>query len=276
MSNLSSIEKLKLERLFKMDSGYVLEFSNRTFQEFILENTGVDIYDDKYAYSSGSKANRLRAFWSKESNYLVSKLISALLEYWKAQHLLNSYDVSANEQELYDDCKKIAEKLKQDSAVENIEAIQPYSDERNFSLLAKSIREGIQRNEPEKELDRLHTYVVKYVRMLCDKHGITYDKKVPLHGLFGGYVKHLKESNLIEADMTERILKSSISIMEAFNKVRNNRSLAHDNSVLNYHESLLIFNHIANSIKFIEAIENVEEEKGKQDASKDTWDDIPF
>jgi len=41
--------------------------------------------------------------------------------------------------------------------------------------------------------------------------------------------------------MTERILKSSISILDAFNDVRNNKSLAHDNPVLNRNESLLIF-----------------------------------
>ena len=159
MSNLSSIEKLKLERLFEMDSGYVLDFSNRTFEEFILDNIGVDIYADKYDYASGSKANRLRAFWTKESNYLVSKLILNLLEYWKTQNLLNAYDISQTDQALFDECEKIVERLKQDSAVENIETLQSYSDDKDFSLLAKSIREGIQRNEPEAELDRLHTYV---------------------------------------------------------------------------------------------------------------------
>ncbi len=275
MSNLSSIEKLKLERLFEMDSGYVLDFSNRTFEEFILDNIGVDIYADKYDYASGSKANRLRAFWTKESNYLVSKLILNLLEYWKTQNLLNAYDISQTDQALFDECEKIVERLKQDSAVENIETLQSYSDDKDFSLLAKSIREGIQRNEPEAELDRLHTYVVKYVRLLCDKHGITYNKKIPLHGLFGGYVKHLRQNNLIEAEMTERILKSSIAIMESFNKVRNNQSLAHDNPILNYHESLLIFNHVANSIKFIEAIESKEEES-EQDDDESSWDDLPF
>ncbi len=80
MSDLSSIEKLKLEKLFEMGGGYVLDFSNRTFQEFILDNVGIDIYDSKYDYASGSKANRLRAFWSEESNYLVSKLIFESLE----------------------------------------------------------------------------------------------------------------------------------------------------------------------------------------------------
>ncbi len=35
MSDLTSIEKLKLEKLFDMESGYVLDFSNRTFGNFI-------------------------------------------------------------------------------------------------------------------------------------------------------------------------------------------------------------------------------------------------
>lgn len=83
MSDLKSIEKMKLEKLFDMGSGYVLDFSNRTFQEFIIDNTGIDIYDDKYDYASGSKANRLRAFWKKEPNYLVGRLLSDLLEYWR-------------------------------------------------------------------------------------------------------------------------------------------------------------------------------------------------
>lgn len=34
MSDLSSIEKRKLERLLGMGSGYVLNFSDRTFSEF--------------------------------------------------------------------------------------------------------------------------------------------------------------------------------------------------------------------------------------------------
>ena len=37
MSDLKAIEKLKLEKLFGMESGYVLDFSNRTFQNFILD-----------------------------------------------------------------------------------------------------------------------------------------------------------------------------------------------------------------------------------------------
>lgn len=54
-------------------------------------------------------------------------------------------------------------------------------------------------------------------------------------------MRALKNEGAIESEMTERILKSSISVMAAFNRVRNDQSLAPDNQVLNYNESLLIF-----------------------------------
>jgi hypothetical protein len=50
-----------------MGSGYVLNFSNRTFDEFVSDSTGRDIGDSKYNSGSGSKANRLRGFWREES-----------------------------------------------------------------------------------------------------------------------------------------------------------------------------------------------------------------
>jgi len=89
MSDLSKIEKLKLEKAFDMGGGYVLDFSNRTFEEFILDSVKIGIYTERYDYYSGSKANRLRAFWNKEPNYIVGKLIKDLVEYYKTQNLLN-------------------------------------------------------------------------------------------------------------------------------------------------------------------------------------------
>jgi hypothetical protein len=53
MATLKSSEKVKLEAYLEMRTGYVCDFINRTFGEFVLENTGVDIYSGKY---SGSKA----------------------------------------------------------------------------------------------------------------------------------------------------------------------------------------------------------------------------
>ena len=63
MGNLSHIEKQKVERELRMGGGGVLNFSNRTFEEFFREVVGVQIYDSRYDRASGSKAHRMRAFW---------------------------------------------------------------------------------------------------------------------------------------------------------------------------------------------------------------------
>ena len=80
--------------------------------------------------------------------------------------------------------------------------------------------------------------------------------------------------------MTDRILRTSISVLEAFNDVRNNKSLAHDNPILNYEESLLIFNHVAASIRFIKKLEASIKTKAAValDKTKNTKNDdfIPF
>ena len=53
--------------------------------------------------------------------------------------------------------------------------------------------------------------------------------------------------------MTIRILKFSISILDSFNDVRNNKSFAHDNkSIINYSECILIISNVTSLIKFIE------------------------
>ena len=117
------------------------------------------------------------------------------------------------------------------------------------------------RDELEASLDRLHTFIVKYVRLLCETRGISVDRDKPLHSLFGEYVKHLKQGGHLESEMTARILKSSISTLEAFNDVRNNRSLAHDNPILGYEEALLIFNHVAASARFLRSIHMATQER---------------
>lgn len=77
------LERDCFERLFGMGSGYVMDFSNRTFAEFFHESTGVEIYSDKYAQHGDSKAKRLRAFIEIEPDVTVGKVLGDLLEYWR-------------------------------------------------------------------------------------------------------------------------------------------------------------------------------------------------
>ncbi len=249
MSDLSFVEKNLLEKLFQMGSGYVLDFSNRTLTEFVADSTGRDIYDAKYNQASGSKANRLRAFWAEEPNHVVGKLIADLIAYCRP----NARD--PDRQRLVDECGRLAARLTQSAPVEALDAITPEGNERGFEVLANAVRDAIEKNEPEAGLDRLHTYVTKLMRTLAERRGAVHDRDKPLHSIVGEYVKLLRAAGLIESEMTERILKSSIGTLEAFNRVRNESSLAHDNPTLSYEESLLIFNHVCSAVRFIRALE---------------------
>lgn len=84
MPNLNTIEQRILEDYLQMGGGYVLDFTNHTFQQAMLDFCGVDIYADTYAAFGDSKAKRLRCFFSKGSNAQILKTISGLLDYAKA------------------------------------------------------------------------------------------------------------------------------------------------------------------------------------------------
>lgn len=90
MANLTTNEKQILEKIFQMGGGYVLNFSDRTMGEFFRDDVGIDIYDKKYSYASGSKANRLRGFWLAADDKIIGKAIAKFLEYIENQILLDN------------------------------------------------------------------------------------------------------------------------------------------------------------------------------------------
>ncbi len=271
MSDLTGPEKRAFERLLAMGGGYVLDFSNRTFSEFIMESTGRDIYDDRYDYGSGSKANRLRGFWREEPNHVVAKLTGELVD-----HAVQTGASQEGDPQVAT-CRRIVDRLRQSAPVPDIAALAPNGDEKDFDALTRQVKDAIDRNQPEAGLDRLHTFTVKFVRTLCAERGIAVTRDKPLHSLFGEYVKRLKADGHIDSEMTERILKSSISVLEAFNDVRNNQSFAHDNPILNYDESLLIFSNVTSTIGFVRSLEAKMKGGGRPAAQQSqAEDEIPF
>lgn len=104
MAQLNILERRKLETLLEMGGGYVLDFSNRTFEEFVADSVGLGIYEEKYEYGSGSKANRLRGFIKVETDAIVGKLIRDLVEYAK-------YIRKDSDQGLVAACLAIADRL---------------------------------------------------------------------------------------------------------------------------------------------------------------------
>lgn len=230
MPSLNSIDKMKLQKFFEMGSGYVCDFNNFSFKNFILEYTGVDVYAQEYEKNGTSKANRLRLFWSKESNFVNRKLLVNMLEYWKARLSMPHDPYEDFNENLYKECLDIVNKLNDAKQSLEVDLLPVNSTSEDFIVLVDLIKENLKKNKHEYILDWLHTYVAKYVAELCSKHSISYTDTTPLHGRFGQYVRFLREQGLIESKMSIQILSSTIKILDEFNFVRNNNSFAHDKS----------------------------------------------
>jgi hypothetical protein len=90
-----------------MEGGYVLNFSNRTFGEFICEAVDRDIHNEKYTSGGTSKANKLRTLWKIESDYTVGKLILALVDYERTLDLMPDAEAKTRAEK----CRQIATRL---------------------------------------------------------------------------------------------------------------------------------------------------------------------
>ena len=89
MERLRPIEMKLVDDLFGMNSGYVLDFSNRTFAEFFQSEVGVDIYDAAYAMNGSSKGKHLRTFLGIAQPRAIVQALTALWEYREADRLSN-------------------------------------------------------------------------------------------------------------------------------------------------------------------------------------------
>ena len=240
-----------------MGEGNLLDFSHSTLQEFIYDVSGIDIAGSKYNDGGTSKANKMRSLIAHESDEVVAKLLEAMKMRRSELESNERYNSIERDPKLRDDFGDLIERLRGEVSIADAEVIVANNDDEDFRALAKHIQESIDKDEPAAALDRLHTFLMKYFREMCSRSAVVIEKNATLNAIYGKYIKALRASNAIESEMTEKILHSTYQCFDAFNDVRNNKSYAHDNSVLNHDESVLIFNYMTATLKFLKTIEPV-------------------
>jgi hypothetical protein len=132
-----------LEKHFGMSSGYVLNFSDRTFGEFVLEAVGQEIHDAKYTVGGTSKANKLRTFWKVEPDYMVGRLLSALVDYDSTLNVTQDAEAKASAEK----CRHIATRL-----LAGGRSLNPLKEQAKV-LNANHLAEQIRRLEASVETD---------------------------------------------------------------------------------------------------------------------------
>ena len=108
MSSLTAAERRYFETLFGMASGYVLDFTDRTFGQ-LFNSHAIDIHGDTYKVDGTSKAWKLRSFWEQEPDTLVGEILAELLDTYEANCKIGGNKIDAS---TLQECRDIVSRLK--------------------------------------------------------------------------------------------------------------------------------------------------------------------
>jgi len=256
MADIPYGEQKIIEQYLGMRDGNLLDFSHNTLRDLVHGYSNLDIRDGKYDAAGGaSKANKFRGFLKTEPDHVVVKVLEGMREHRDTWEKEDGYDRVVPELALREQFSRIIDRLNGNADVKEAQVLQAINDDADFNALAKNIRESIDKREPEAALDRLHTFAMKYFRELCKRYGVDVGKNESMNAVYAKYIKAARENSMIESEMAEQIVRSTFKCFDAFNDIRNNKSYAHDNQVLNYEESVLIFNYMTATLRFIQSIE---------------------
>lgn len=241
-----------LAKALSFESGYVMDFSDRTFGDFFRDEVGADIDEERYSEGGGSKGKRLRSFLQKESPVRVARALRALWTYRcdLPDHRLPMADDEAIKRRYFE----IVERAERTLDSPRTDAIELFAADITLDELVASIQRDIDARKPQAALDRLHTYCMKKFAHLLRANGLEVHDNDTLNGRVGRLFNPLRKAGKV-SPMSAKIMKGSVEAFEAFNKVRNDASFAHDNEILSPAEAHFIFDGVVNLLRFVKALE---------------------
>ncbi len=240
---------------FPKGLGYVLDFSDRSMGVFFDDEFGINIYDERYSVNGTSKRNHLTAFLTQTDTYTALKVLRTLWEKREGM-LASSTDTPAvsKAQGETNRFKKVIERLENEQDSVPSEGVDMYSADRTLEELVADIDRTLAANKPEVAIDHLHTYCVKKISHLLSVRGIECSEDESLQSRFGKYRKALVSEKTLH-QFADRSMKASISLLESFNDLRNNHSLAHDNEILGPAEARFVFSTVNAILVLVRALE---------------------
>lgn len=248
MSNLTATEILSIQKLIEKktkDKGFIWDFTNTSFKDFVETCTGINIYEDKYISDEGSsKMKRLKMFLKIEEDSNVIMLLNSIKEYGKRRKYLCKSNIDEIDKYIKK-LKKLEKNLKVDSTF--------FKHEKKVELLIKDINEKVTKKQYALAIDRLHTLFKGYIENICQKINIAITDK-SLDSLYGELLKYIHDNNVFKEGITKDILSSSKKVMKSFDYARNNKSFAHTNDIMEENEAEFLCVYVIDLYKFLNKI----------------------
>lgn len=259
MSTLSFIEKREIESFLGFKDGYIFywlvqrgDYNKNVTYELIKEAVGIDIYND-INFKNLGQAKCIEKIFREKSDVIVGKLLKKFLEFYKTSCVDDYWEEI--DRRNYESIDKIAERLLISSSI-NL----PDSKDDSLQMLQQDITRNFNENTPELVLDRLHTFSFKYIRQLSENHNVNISTpngdKYPLDTMVANLIKWYRSNNYFSSEFIYVALRNTINIFSKFNDIRNNRSFAHDNTLLDKYEAGYVVKIVSDTLVFLDQIEH--------------------
>ena len=251
MSDLKSadIEEIMgfISKKTNKGKGYVWDFSDQRFKDFIENCTGCNIDDEKYKNNDegNSKAKRLRRFIRDEENSKVILLLEEILDCGKRKKYLLKTHIQKLEM--------IIKRLKK---YENTIIISKdtVKNKKVEEVLLKEVKEKVSKGQYEFVIDRLHTLFKYKFEAIFDELGCEMEGET-LDSITGQLNNILRNDDVFKESTTFKILSATKKIMSSFDDARNNKTYAHANSIMEKNEAEFLCNYMIYYYNFINRIE---------------------
>jgi hypothetical protein len=203
--------------------GDVLDLTHRTLADLVSEAVARDIQDERYSVDGHSKAKRLRTFWKIESDYIVGKLILALVDYASSTKPVQDAGMTARAEK----CRKIATRLLEHGP--SLEALKIQAEIRDATHLQNQIRriqESVEA-DPSLAIGTAKELIETVCKTILAERGKTISGTPEISTLTK---ETLKELNLVPegipeakrgADVIKRLLRSLGTIGNDLGELRN-------------------------------------------------------
>ena len=231
MVELKRSELQRIDEIFEMTSGYVLNFSNRTMAEFFEDELGVNIYVEKYGVNGASKANHLRTFLAIENGFDVGQFLRKLWDYRTSTSEVAENDLTRDRDWLF----KLIERIESGQTTPALSRLNDAAGVLNFDTVSRDIQRAVEaiKIDPESAVTSACSTVESVCRSILIELSEELPGKKDIKALFNAVKKPLglspdrKDIDPLIADDVRKILSGLATIVEGIGALRTHGGDAH-------------------------------------------------
>jgi hypothetical protein len=234
MANLKRSDMRFIDEVFAMGEGYVLNFSNRTFDEFFEDEFRINIFQQRYQGRGTSKANHLRGFIDVEDGHLVGKVLRRLWDY-RTETIVASDPGRVLPDAVQTKFFDLVARIEAGFSPPVLESLSGAAEILNFDTVSRDLERArvSAKDDPEDAVTAACSTVESVCRSILIELGAGLPDKKDIKGLFAAVRKPLGLStdrtdiDPLIADDVRKILNGLATVIEGIGALRTLGGVAH-------------------------------------------------